>query len=50
VTTHLQPDKAGELRDVAAQSEEIRAIERERLRVLMHKDIDVARALHADDF
>ena len=30
--------------------EEIRAIERERLRALVAADIDVARQLHADDF
>ena len=36
--------------DETQHADEIRAIERERLRALVAKDISAARALHADDF
>jgi hypothetical protein len=49
MTTRSVEDKEG-LDVAAAEAEEIRATERERLRSLLEKDVERARQLHADDF
>jgi hypothetical protein len=43
-------DLTGVVQDSPAEAELIRATERERLRALVNKDMEVANKLHADDF